>query len=555
MATVLGSRSLNGLKVCGPVDLGLGGNAQHTKFGFPAPNQVYRGALIIAAEGLVPYPEVNMGKQGAVSAIGLTQLAISGTDAQPCYVYIVGDEYLEAAHNRYILPNGDTNRVATGGNLFLEGTKNGLLPTPPYYSSMTASQQTAAGESLASYQQNQILGNYNALQGETTALTPNPPTQLFTLAEFTFDPANNCVYPNQPNMQDYWFTNQVSPGLQASAYTGARTTLNTQNALALLTRPTMWLGDADPSDALAGWGAAAVAMYIGGGGGGVALDGASDSQGVTMRQIVLPDPAFQDQPALNLQEAIETLLGPASNGASAFPGQTLNDSPTALRWGDYVSVDFTMNLECNPSMSPADPAPTAGAETDILPSGRGGFSPQSAGWSRCVLNTPNWILVGGDRLTLMPFVAPGGATTPTSGWQGRILGCTNGAAGVGGGGGVVPTLASTSVQQFGPVPASGAYAPTMPPGAPPNDGGSGGADAATAVIAPLTPADYAANATPVSLGGDGVGGLGGPPSARVYVSFRLTTMIGDRNASTISGGGPMFSITQTSASEGCVAQV
>ena len=135
-STSLASGNYQGLQVHQSTNLGLGGENAYKPGGSTPVLQ-----LQVPSSDTVTYPLVTMGKQGQISTIDEDYNPIAGSKAESCFLCIVGNEYIEAAHH-YALPRDYwrqpkfVDNISRGGNLFIEGSINGVLSNPPYYSSI-----------------------------------------------------------------------------------------------------------------------------------------------------------------------------------------------------------------------------------------------------------------------------------------------------------------------------------------------------------------------------------------------------------------------------------
>ena len=306
MATVLGSARLQGLTVQGSVELGTGGESKFTPFGFPGPRQLlgnvtFRGNQLTPRDTGVSLAEVNVGKQGQVSATDMNLVPVSGSYSEPATLIVVGNEFLQSAHDRVIqdtvLANaGNPDQVYMGGNLFIENTTNGLFSKLPYWSSAV---QALRDSFPAQNGANNIMGTFNSSGHASVPLSASP-----TPATDTPVSAN-------------WYFTQTAAALP-NAPTAAFNDANIANALSILARPTQFTYSSATQTVL--------------------IPPVQLSSGVC--NIVFPDTSALEAPAYNFQRAIELLMGVASSGANNQAGVTSRDSNTGLRFGDFVSVDI-----------------------------------------------------------------------------------------------------------------------------------------------------------------------------------------------------------------------
>ena len=190
MSTVLGSGSFSSLQVTGSVYIGLQGGDE------------------------TQISQVLMGRQGHINTHD-TQ----GTFSNACFLYCTGNEYVEVSHNR----RQGGNEALVGGNSFVEGTINGLLPTPPYYSSVIpAFVQARAEMATASGPFSPMVGAIFPLGSSERTIVAVPDTAAFPVPGPDWNPSTTWPYTNPAVLppvgnggasfqcQDFFFTTHPS---------------------------------------------------------------------------------------------------------------------------------------------------------------------------------------------------------------------------------------------------------------------------------------------------------------------------------------------------------
>ena len=325
MSTVLGSGSFQALQVVGPVDLALGGSLQYTRIGQPAPTQLQ----IITPDGTfnpapTSYPEVTIGTQGGLGTRNVLGQVSSGTYSHPSVLSTTGNKHVEVGHNR----EGGGNSAVTGGNQFIESTENGLMASPPYFSNVQNNMQACfttpggvvTGGAPRGGRFTQSMGQVNPL---TVVIAGAGPLQVNTIPAIQVgassgdpvDTANTAVVAFNPS----YVASPAGGGIVNPPIANLTNQNGVDAALAILSRPLQWT-----------------------------LTGQYDDQSYASRHyfLTMPDVAQAGNMAVNLQNAIESLLGSASASANSNPLVVQQrHSRGGLGYGDWVSVDINVHFD------------------------------------------------------------------------------------------------------------------------------------------------------------------------------------------------------------------
>lgn len=324
MTTVIGNNRLQGLYVSGQTSLGLGGAVKLPNYCIVLP-QVYPvdspanscPAASLRRDYFTPwssvsaliqagtyYPVVSVGLRGQNSrrTAGLT--STKGSVPQGAILRLTGDAYVEVAHNDgsdHVEELPDTEATPTvgavmGGHCFIENTLNGVMTSPPYYSTPPRFIP---------------LANITVEDGIPFSLTTFYNSGLFSSNQQLCIPLTIVNDGGGVNQRAYFFT----PDGTADSLLNPNDPVHISNALAMFSRPLMFTAPATLSEEDA-------------------------TTPTSAGRLILPDAGPTTQiPAFHSQRAIEILLGPISN-----PGFSFDSATTGLKWGDYVSIDFTIAL-------------------------------------------------------------------------------------------------------------------------------------------------------------------------------------------------------------------